>query len=125
MRFLKGLSGRLVFLTCIPLVGFFLTIMVVFEGTTKLDFTINSLINKRLPITKLLGDLRAFENRVSRLSIQQHGAVSKEDIIKYRHDLNVAILEMDKTLAALNSIGLVPKNKENLEALIKIWLPLK
>ncbi len=125
MSFFKSFAGKLSLLAGVSILGLIVSSLVAYRVVSTLDETIGILSNKRVPITRMIGDVRIHMNAISRMTWQ---AVATTDLTvqkEVRKKIENRLNELHKTIGELDQIGLVPKNKANLEMLKKAWEPLE
>lgn len=124
MKFFKGLGGKLAIISGVPLLGILLLSGLAIYGITSAEKTIQGLSNKRIPITQLISEARIHSNAVIRLVLQDIATQGEAERKTIEAELQTRFTEMERCLADLDAIGLVPENLGNLQELIKVWKPL-
>ncbi|HWU43205.1 MAG TPA: MCP four helix bundle domain-containing protein, partial [Bdellovibrio sp.] len=125
MNFFKGLAGKLSILAGVPLLGLIVVSYCSIQSVGTLDEIIKGLGEKRLPITRMIGDLRAEMNIVARSVWQDIAVTDAAQREKMKSEVNSQIQQVENTISEMDKIGLVPKNKENLARFKEIWVSLK
>lgn len=125
MSLFNGLRGKLLFLAGIPVLGLVIQTFLSVQGVHTLEAEIQGLSNKRIPITQMIGDLRAQTNAISRIVWQILASPDSSQVTAEKEKIQHRLEAMNKVLENLHAIGLVAKNQENLKKFEDIWLPIR
>lgn len=125
MSIFKGLSGKLLIIAGIPVLGLLISSVIAIQGIGSLGGEITKLSSRRIPITQLLGDLRIHTNAVGRLMWQSISTHDRQELSQVRLKLDERLKQLSQVQEQLQTIGLVPDNLENLSKFNSLWTPLK
>lgn len=125
MSLFKGLSGKLLVLAGVPVLGLVIASVISIQGVGSLDREINSLSQKRIPITRMLGELRTHTNAAGRLMWQALVTKDGEERTRVSALIHQRFVALNNVQSELTALGLVPANQENLRKFSELWTPLQ